>query len=181
MIERLLKNIGTFPEADSRLFETYVKFRSVPKNTILLNEGDVCDTAFFTFSGASYQFNYIDIDENVIDLHICGEWFLNYASFIAQKPSYTTIKTYADSEILELSLYSIHQLIIASPAFLQLNKIFEQAVSRAYIFDNAMKPLQKYRYLQETKPKLLQTFPLKIIASYLKMTPETLSRVRAVH
>jgi len=41
-----------------------------------------------------------------------------------------------------------------------------------------MTPLQKYQYILDHRPDLIQQFPLKIIASYLKITPETLSRVR---
>jgi len=42
-----------------------------------------------------------------------------------------------------------------------------------------MTPTEKYRYILSNKPQLIQKFPLKYIASYLNITPETLSRVRA--
>jgi hypothetical protein len=41
-----------------------------------------------------------------------------------------------------------------------------------------MTPLEKYQFVLQTRPQLVQVFPLKMIASYLKVTPETLSRVR---
>ena len=63
-------------------------------------------------------------------------------------------------------------------SFLQLNKIFTQP-AKIHFFDNAYSPSQKYDYLMQTKAQLMQTFPLKMIALYLKITPETLSRVRA--
>ncbi|MEO5563434.1 MAG: hypothetical protein ABIR18_08365, partial [Chitinophagaceae bacterium] len=56
--------------------------------------------------------------------------------------------------------------------------IFEQATSRVHFFDNRLNPTEKYQYILDNKSGLLQKFPLKLIASYLKITPETLSRVR---
>ena len=50
------------------------------------------------------------------------------------------------------------------------------SVSRIVLFDNALTPKAKYAYVLNNSPQLIQEFPLKMIASYLKITPETLSR-----
>lgn len=54
----------------------------------------------------------------------------------------------------------------------------ESATERIHLFDNALNPIEKYNYILANKPELVQAFPLRMIASYLKITPETLSRVR---
>jgi hypothetical protein len=54
----------------------------------------------------------------------------------------------------------------------------DSAVSRVIFFDNASTPTEKYLYILNNRLQLIQAFPLKMIASYLKITPETLSRVR---
>lgn len=97
---------------------------------------------------------------------------------MSQKPSESFVQAYAESEILELTVQSLHGLIAESPAFLQMGRILEQATARVHFFDNDLTPIQKYEHLLNNRPQLLQKFPLKIIASYLKITPETLSRVR---
>lgn len=131
-------------------------------------------------SGAAYQFCYDDIDENILDLHIDTDWCLSYSSFITQKPSTVIIKAYSDLTALELTTTVIHELIAISPSFFQLGKILEQTVSRVQYFDNASTALQKHSHLFLSRPELFQRFPLKMIASYLKIAPETLSRIRSI-
>lgn len=181
MINDILKSIGRFSHEDLTIFNKHLIKNSFRKNEILLNEGTICTKAWFILTGAVYQFKYADIDENVFDLHCVNDWFLGHSSFVTQKPSTTIIKAFSDCEVLEINIDSIHQLIAQSPAFLQLGKILDTAVSRAHYFDNPLTPYEKYDYLMKTKPQLLQNFPLTIIASYLKITRETLSRVRSAY
>jgi hypothetical protein len=54
----------------------------------------------------------------------------------------------------------------------------DNAVSKIVLFDNALAPKEKYLYVLNNRQQLIQEFPLKMIASYLKITPETLNRVR---
>jgi CRP-like cAMP-binding protein len=180
MLEAILKNIGHFSASDLQLFEKELKQRRVAKNEIILNEGIVCQTILYVVSGAIYQFKIDDIDEKVIDLHIADDWCLSYTSFISQKPSTTTIKAYSTTEVLEISIESVHRLIQLSPSFFQLGKVLEHAVSRTRYIDDSLSPLQKYKQILAARPQLLQEFPLKLIASYLGITPETLSRVRSM-
>lgn len=62
---------------------------------------------------------------------------------------------------------------------MQFGKILNQSKNRIAIFDNSLNPAQKYNYINNAKPELAKVFPIKMIASYLKIAPETLSRVRA--
>ena len=120
-----------------------------------------------------------DIEEKIIDLFTERDCALNQESFINRKPSNDVIKAFIDCEILILNIDSIHRLIKTSNAFLQLGKLMNSQ-NRLLFFDNSMSPLEKYNYVLENNPAFIQTFPLKYIASYLKITPETLSRVRAL-
>ena len=181
MLQTALQKIGRFETADIALAETLIPLRQLKKNETLLAEGTVCQSVFFLVSGAVYQYSMHDIDENVIDLYLANDWIMNYPSFVGQKPSATQIRAYTDCEVLELTIHTIHHLIETSPVFFQLGKVMEQGMARMHYFDNVLTPLQKYNHLMETKPQLLQYFPLKMIASYLKMTPETLSRVRGMY
>lgn len=179
MFSEVLNTTGNYSEKDITLFEKEVKLRQVHKDEVLLTNGEVAKSVFFILKGAIYQYSLKSaIEYHIIDLHIENEWLLNHKSFVSQTPSNCFIGAFTESEILEISIDSIHYLIGQSPAFFQLNKILEHSTSRVYFFDNSLTPLQKYQFIFENKPQLLQKFPLKIIASFLKITPETLSRVR---
>ena len=65
-----------------------------------------------------------------------------------------------------------------SPVFFQLGKLLDHGVAALQWKDQLERPDDRYRYLLEHQPEVLQAFPLKHIASFLRMTPETLSRVR---
>jgi CRP-like cAMP-binding protein len=177
--QNILANIGKFTSAEIALFEKLTAKKTFNKNDILLKEGEVCQAVFFILSGCFFQFQPAEITETIIDLHVQKEWMFNHQSLIEQSPSKTGIRAFAKSEVIELSLYSLHCLIARSQAFLNLGRIFNQVNSRTYLFDNALNPAQKYNYIKEARPLLAQMFPIKMIASYLKIAPETLSRVRA--
>jgi len=148
--------------------------RVVRRREVLLSKGEIAKSVFYLLKGAVYQSNA----SNIIDLHLESEWFFNHQSFISQTPSDIEIAAFAESTVLEVSIESLHYLIIKSPAFFQLNKIMEQAKHRLHFYDNKLSPLQQYQFIMDNKPELLQKFPLQMIASYLKMAPETLSRAR---
>ena len=179
MTQHILRDIGQFSEADFTLFEKSVTKRSFNKNDLLLKEGEVCRSAFYILSGSFYQSQMGEIEDTIVDLHLQNEWMFNHTSFINQSPSKTSIKAFTGSEVIELRLDKLHELIIQSAAFLQFGRIFDQANTRIHFFDNSLNPVQKYNYIKEAKPLLSQVFPVKMIASYLKIAPETLSRVRA--
>ncbi|GGD71073.1 cyclic nucleotide-binding protein [Emticicia aquatilis] len=179
MATEILEKIGYFSDKDIQLFEKSLSKRVVQKGEILLKQGQICQTVYFISKGAFLEYNFKDeIEQNIIDLYIENEWLLNKQSFVRQEPSETIIEAFSESVIFKLDIHSIHNLIANSPAFLQLGSILEPAHSRIQFFDNSLSPLQKYQYLLENRREIVQAFPLKIIASYLKITPETLSRVR---
>lgn len=178
-IKEILNSIGQFSNFDFELFERYSVKKILDRNEVLIKEGGVCNCFYFILSGSFFQFRAIDSDEVIIDLHLPDEWMFNQQSLTEQTASTTTIKAFSKSEIIELSLTSFHCLCSKSQSFLQFGKILNQSKNRTYIFDNSLKPNEKYSFITKSKPQLTKIFPIKMIASYLKIAPETLSRVRA--
>lgn len=175
----VLSSLGQFSNFDTELFEKHSMKRTINKNETLISEGEICKSFYFILSGSFSQFQTYDIDEIIIDLHVQNEWMFNQQSLTEQTESNTTIKAFSKSEVLEISLNSFHCLCSKSPAFLQFGKILNQTKDRTFIFDNSLNPTEKYNYIKKSKPELVKVFPIKMIASYLKIAPETLSRVRA--
>lgn len=179
MIADILSKIGCFSEDEIQLLENRIIQKQIKKGEVLLNQGEICKSVHFIVKGAFLQYNFRDeIEQNIIDLHLESEWVLNQQSFVKQKPSENIIEAYTESIVFEINIHTLHHLIGLSPAFFQLSKVLEPTHSRTHFFDNSFTPLQKYHYLLENRREIVQVFPLKIIASYLKITPETLSRVR---
>jgi len=106
------------------------------------------------------------------------EWVFEYKSFMSQQPSENIIRAASDSEVFCLSAFDFHELVKISDIFFRLGRILELAIQNQDFQHNRLSPEQKYERLLSTRPELLQHFPLKHIASYMGMTPETLSRIR---
>lgn len=177
--QTILNDLGQFSMSDIELFEQHTIRKKLEKNAVLLGEHEVCKCFYFILTGSFVQFHLAGIDEIIIDLHLQNEWMFNQLSLTEQIPSSTSIKAFARSEIIELSLNSFHCLCSKSQSFLQFGKILNQTKNRTCIYDNCLTPTEKYDFIKKAKPQLVQVFPIKIIASYLKIAPETLSRVRA--
>lgn len=170
---------GNFSHSEMDLLRSVLLSKEVRKGISLLKPGQICQSLYFISSGSFIQFKEKDeIDQNVIDLHVEQEWMLNQQSFVKQQPSETFIQAYTYSTVHELTITELHNLINRSPVFFQLARLLEPTPSRITLFDDQLRPAEKYKFVLETRPFLLQAFPLKLIASYLKITPETLSRVR---
>lgn len=175
----ILNHIAPFSPSESEWFEKHTTIKTLAKGEVLLKEGAICQSLYYILSGSFFQYQIDEADEVIIDLHVQDEWMYNHQSLIQQSPSSTTLKAFEKAEILELTLSSYHYLVSQSTSFLQLSALLNQPQHRTHIFDNALSPAQSYAYLQKTKPLAIKTFPVKMIASFLKIAPETLSRIRA--
>lgn len=175
-ITRSINNYATLSEQEVELFLSYLRVREIPRGKKLLNKGEVCQEVSFINHGSFVQ-SYADeeLNQNVINLFVTHDWVLNHTSFTSQKPSMHTIEAFEDSEILTINIHQVHELIGKHPAFFALGKILEVVAPYS---DMKKSPDVRYQMLLKEKPMILKTFPLKYIASYLGITPETLSRVR---
>ncbi|MCD9855474.1 Crp/Fnr family transcriptional regulator [Epilithonimonas sp. JDS] len=176
----MLAEFADFSDAEIQLFNKNICKMKLDKNAVLSKEGTVSKSIFFIVKGSFYK-HYHDEkrdEQIIIDLFMENEWVFDHESLISQLPATSTIKAFEHSEVLELTLNSLHHLIKESQKFLQFNKLLSTKTKMSF-FDRNINPAEKYNHLLKTKPRLIQTFPLTMIASYLKIRPETLSRVRA--
>jgi CRP-like cAMP-binding protein len=174
-----LQRFGYFTEEQMAVVLGRLKQLAVEKEGYLVREGQVCQTFYFINRG-SFRHYLVEDDgaEATLNLYLEGDWVFEHKSFITQQPSLAVIQAAEDSEVFSLSAGDFHELVKIADTYFRLGKIFEQAIQNQDYQHNRLSPEEKYALLLDTKPQLLQKFPLKHIASYLGMTPETLSRVR---
>lgn len=63
-----LDNIGSFTNAQIEIVQKHLNLRHLAKSEMLLRQGQVCASVCYLVSGSVYQFQYEDIDENIIEL-----------------------------------------------------------------------------------------------------------------
>lgn len=154
------------------------------KRQFLLQEGDVCRELAFVEKGALYSFS-VDLKSNqhIIRFAFEGWWIADLQSFFTRKPTNLYIEVLEDSELLVLDRRNHEKLLEEIPAYERYHRIILQ---NAYValqrrVENAigLTAEEKYNRLIEQNPTFMNRVPLNLVASYLGMSPETLSRVRS--
>lgn len=178
-VRQSIQSFGEFSGEELNAITDRLKIMTLRKDDYLISEGHICREFYFINQGS---FRHYTISENGVDatinLYIEKEWIFDYKSMMTQKPSENILQAAEESEVFELSANDFHELVKTSNAFFRVGRIFEQAIQNQDYQHTRMSPEEKYTMLLKNKPQIIQRFPLKYIASYLGVTPETLSRVR---
>ncbi len=182
----LISKIGTLtnlsPEALNFL-EEHVETQVFKRNEEVLRNGRFCNHLYFVTQGMLRGYYIIDNKEVSNWLATEGDFCTSYYSFIARTTSYETIEAIEKSEVQAISYANLNKVYNLFPETERAGRlILEEYYSR---LEERMISLQfksakeRYEGLQKNRPELLKRAPLGCIASYLGMTQETLSRIRA--
>ena len=157
------------------------KFR---KRQYFLQEGEVCKYSAFIVKGAMRQYSVDDKgEEHIIRLYIENWWAADRESLMKQTPSMYFIDAWEDTESLLVTRDALINLIERIPALSEwirnLDANFAIASQRRLNAAISLPAEERYHDLEKTYPEFLQRFPQHIIASYLGINRETLSRIRS--
>lgn len=178
-----LEQFKEISEDDKVALRKYFKPTTRKKGELLVEEGKVCDEILFLNEGYVQVYVMKDVDEHTI--HITGprDFISGYSSFISKTPSDDYLRALTDLEGFTISYPDIQELYGKSILWERFGRniierlfVLKQKRVVSFIKDSSE---ARYQQLMEQNPDFLQNIPLKILASYLGMTPETLSRIRA--
>ena len=158
---------------------TQKKFR---KRQYFLQEGEVCKHVAFIVKGAMRQYSVDEKGaEHIVRLAIENWWAGDRESYIMSTPSIYYIDAWEDTDALLIS-HADFVSLESIPALREMTRILDER--HAFAWQKRMNafislPAEKrYDDLAKTYPEFLRRFPQHIIASYLGITKETLSRLR---
>ena len=182
----ILKNISKHISLTSKEEEYFISLlneKKVSKKSFVLMEGELCKSISFVNSGILRAYYHNDRKESTIMFALSDWWITDMYCFIKEQPAMLNIVTIEDSSILTLSKENLEKLYIKVPKFERFFRIiFQNAYIREQlrVIQNLSQTAeQRYQNFQSQYPKVVEKVTQKQIASYLGITPEFLSTVRA--
>ena len=172
----------SFTREEKKIIESYFSVRQVPKKFTLIQHGKIARELYFINKGLLrlyYTKNTEDITAFIFREHLFSS---SYDSFLRQAPSIQGLDTLEDSELLVITRENLNTLYKKVPRMETLaRKIAEQRFINAqqilssYILDS---PEERWKKFEATNGDLLLRVPHHMIASFLGITPVSLSRIR---
>lgn len=183
----LLNNIArhiTISEENRNVIASRFRIKKVNKKEIIFQEGSVAKDVVFVLSGCLRSYS---VDENgfehILQFAPSNWWITDMYSFISQKKAYLNVEVINKGEIALLSRQDQLHLFDEVPKLERYFRIItENALvsSRQRLIDNlSMTARNRYEQFCLTYPSLVNDIPQKLIASYIGVTPEFLSKMRS--
>jgi CRP-like cAMP-binding protein len=156
--------------------------KKLRKRQCLLQEGEICKNLGFILKGAVRQYAVDEKGaENTVSLAIENWWTGDRDSFFREQPSIYNIDAWEETELLLFHKDNLDRLLTI-PAFVEmrikLDENYSIASQKRLLSYISMTAEKRYENLLKSYPQFIERFPLHIIASYLGITKETLSRIR---
>lgn len=180
---RIAEHTVPISEKSLKKLASILTCTEVKKGTLFLNEGEVSRQIGYVHKGLIRQFYYKNNKDLTEHFAYEDHLFLCIESFLLQKPSYLMVEALENTTIYGLPYDGLQMLTeqdreieVLYRTILEKSLILSQIKTDSFRFETAN---ERYIRLMKEHPGIIQRAPLSHIASYLLMTPETLSRVRA--
>jgi CRP-like cAMP-binding protein len=181
-LQKLRETVG-FNEDELVMMKKHFTPKKLRKKQYLLQEGDVCKFIAFVEKGALRMYSIDDKGgEHILQFAMEGWHIADLYSFLTGEASTYNIEAMEDCELVLISKQAHDELLDKLPKY---ERYIRLQITNAYI---AMQrrltsiismPLdERYANLNKDYPHIVQRVPQHMIASYMGLTPETLSRVR---
>jgi len=178
----VFKQVGGLSSENEKILLNSINSRTVPANTILQKQGRISDKIYFVEKGIVRTFYFKDGKDVTYSIATQNDFAGSMSSFFMQKPSNKIVETLEESHLWELEYGRLESLFEANQELSRVGRLFTNyGISvMEKRFDDMMFYTAKERYiiLVQELPELLQKVPLGMIASYLGVIQETLSRIR---
>ena len=187
MYQSIIEQFRKFVNIDENEIKSIIKNIKPIKlknKEILLKEGQICKSNYFVDKGCLRIYFINDKgSEQITQFALENWWLADYYSFIEQKPSAYYIQAIEKTDVLALDFNMQDELFSLVPQLERYFRIIAQkAIAASQIRSKLLYELSKedfYLHFSSSFPKFVQRVPQYMIASYLGLSPEYLSEIKA--
>jgi CRP-like cAMP-binding protein len=169
-------------DKDMKIFLSKFKPQYLKKGDYYIREGEKCKTVGFIVKGCMLCSYNKDGAEVIDEFSLDKEFITDYHSFLTGMPADKDVKCLEDTELMILKYQDLQKLYNQNPIFERVGRLMAEALfinwqqkAKSLLLDDAE---ARYLKLVINRPDLPQRVPQYLIASYLGVAPETLSRIR---
>lgn len=161
-----------------------LSYRKYLKGQYVVQQGDVCKYSGFVISGCTRTF-YVDDEgqEHIVMFSAENWWASEIGSFVSQTPSDYNVQCIEDTELIQLSYIDQEELFKEIP---KLERFFRLILEKAFVASQkriitsfSLTAKEQYLNFKNQYPKLEHRIPQYMVASYLGISREFLSRVKS--
>ncbi len=182
--QNIQRTIGQqITDAQFEQFSSFLFLKSFDKKTILCEEGEHCKYVYFLSKGSAFSYLVNEYgDKNALQFALEGYWITDHYSFFSGKPGIYTIETLEAGQMLVLNRENFERICDSNHLF---EHFFRILIQNAFIGlqyrlakTNSEDAEHRYAEFSNLYPAFIQRIPQYLIASYLGIKPQSLSRIR---
>ncbi len=183
ILENIAKHVSLTSDEEA-LFLSKTETKQLKAKTILLSSGEIAYCTYFVNSGILRSFNINDnIIEHVLHFACEGWWIGDMYSYISEKPGNLFIEVLEDAEVVVISKENHQELYKEIPKLERFFRILAEnslVSHQERLMDNlSLSAEERFEKFCSKYPTLIQKIPQKQIASYIGVTPEFFSKMKA--
>lgn len=181
MIDKLIYTIKADRENWTKFQDSIVE-KEIPSKTVLLHEGEISNNIYLIEKGCLREWFNKEGKDITFQFFFEGQPVASIDSFMNQKPSLFTIESIERTTILSIGKVDFEKLLVSYPEFKNgfQDFIFQRFRIYGQLFLSRIKdtPQERYEDLIKNHPEIIKRIPQHYIASFLGITPISLSRIR---
>lgn len=179
----LARRYSTMTHDELGILESILVPMKFVKGEMILNEGDTCEHIYYIHQGLVRQYYYKNEKEVTENISVDGNIFMCIESLFKEAPTHLMCEALEPTYIYALPKKRLEEVALHNQNIQILyRKILEESLICSQVHADMVRfetAQDRYRRFCHLEPKIVLRAPLVYIASFLQMTPETLSRVRS--
>tara|TARA_B100000767_G_scaffold97041_1_gene93150 strand:+ start:239 stop:814 length:576 start_codon:yes stop_codon:yes gene_type:complete len=181
-IRNAISNLIKFTDSEWLVISKDFIEKKIEKGDFLIEEGEYCNYVGFIDQGLLSYYYLVDGKKYIRGFFFDNDFISSYTSFLTNEKSKSYIEALENTSITLIHKDKLSQLYQKNSKFQQLGRMFTELlfmlVSEKYEDLLLKSPEERYLNLIENRSNVIQSIPQYLIASWLGITPEALSRIR---